>query len=204
MKKNKDSFKQKSISIKISRDKNKLLKNTNINNKDTNYDKIPYCENPAIGTGAPKCSEDCCNYGSCHKSAYLNYLAEKYAKIHNNVTYVSNFQFEEVTIGDRVYPKEEVFEILKKHKEEEDSKKKTCFRCKINFLKNEKVNMIDKNLGPANSSSMNNDLNFSSAFGYSISPYISGIQIQSTCGNGAEIWLCDNCIEELVNWLDKK
>ena len=37
---------------------------------------IPYCENPALGMGAPDCSEDCCNFGSCHKDAYFKYLKE--------------------------------------------------------------------------------------------------------------------------------
>ena len=48
------------------------------------YNSIPYCENPAIGLGAPECSENCCNYGSCHKAAYFRYIANKPTKNENN------------------------------------------------------------------------------------------------------------------------
>ena len=30
--------------------------------------KTRYCESPALGMGAPKCSEDCCDIGGFHDS----------------------------------------------------------------------------------------------------------------------------------------
>ena len=42
---------------------------------------IPYCENFAIGLGAPKCSEECCNYGACHKDAYFEHIKKSNLEI---------------------------------------------------------------------------------------------------------------------------
>ena len=45
------------------------------------------------------------------------------------------------------------------------------------------------------------DLKPSMAIGYRGTPFITGVQITSTCGTGKKIKLCDNCIKELINWL---
>ena len=84
--------------------------------------KQRYCESPALGIGAPKCSEDCCDYGGCHKQAYFEYIANKYNTTPDKIAIGTNFQFEKFVIEDREYSNEEVLEILKKHKAEEDKK----------------------------------------------------------------------------------
>lgn len=43
-----------------------------------------YCESSAIGMGAPKCSEDCCDYGSCHKGAYSEHISKTYSVAEGN------------------------------------------------------------------------------------------------------------------------
>lgn len=84
--------------------------------------KQKYCESPALGMGAPKCSEDCCDYGGCHKQAYFEYIANKYNTTPDKIAIGTNFQFDKFVIEDREYSNEEVLEILKKHKTEEDKK----------------------------------------------------------------------------------
>lgn len=84
--------------------------------------KNRYCESPAIGISAPKCSENCCDYGGCHKKAYFEYIANKYNTTPDKIAIGTNFQFDKFVIDDREYTKEEVLEILKKHKEEEAEK----------------------------------------------------------------------------------
>lgn len=42
-----------------------------------------------------------------------------------------------------------------------------------------------------------------SAWGYASTPYIRGFKILSTCGDGREVKLCDDCIFELKRWLVK-
>ena len=111
-------------------------------------------------------------------------------------TYAFNYQFEKFIIEDREYTNEEVFEILKKHKEEEDKKYHKCERCGTRYLQNNTFNMVTHNLDerPDNYS----------AWGYTLTPYIRGFKILSTCGNGKEIKLCDDCIFELIKWLNEK
>ena len=41
------------------------------------------------------------------------------------------------------------------------------------------------------------------AWGYKSTPYIRGFKILSTCGDGKEVKLCDDCLDELVDWLTK-
>lgn len=113
----------------------------------------------------------------------------------NKYAHATNFQFDKFVIEDREYSKEEVLEILKKHKAEEDKKYHTCERCGTKYLGNNKFNMINHNLDkkPDNCS----------AWGYAITPYIRGFKILSTCGDGREINLCDKCIDELINWINQ-
>lgn len=170
-------------------------KSINVRSKMFGTDNVLYCENPAIGKGAPKCSEDCCNYGACHKRAYFEYIANKYNTTPDKIAIGTNFQFEKFIIEDREYSKEEVFEILKKHKKEEDKKYSTCHRCGIKYLENKKFNMIFENL------ENDTDLKPGTAIGYVGTPFITGIQITSKCGHGKKIKLCDNCIKELVLFL---
>ena len=162
-------------------------------------DLIPYCQNPAIGKGAPKCSEDCCNYGGCHKEAFFDHLASKYP----NATEIYELKAKHCkedsslfTIDDRKYSYGEVMEILKKHKEEEDKEYHICDKCGNKYLENNKYNMVRYNLseepGPGQ------------VIGYQSTPYISGIKILSNCGDGRKIKLCDKCIKELVDWLGIK
>ena len=157
--------------------------------------KQRYCENPALGMGAPKCSEDCCDYGGCHKQAYFDYIANKYNTTSDKIAIGINYQFEKFVIEDREYSNEEVLEILKKHKAEEDKKYHKCERCGIKYLRNNLVNMVDCNL--------DKKLDHNYACGYASTPYIRGFKILSTCGDGREVKLCDDCILELKRWLVK-
>ena len=160
--------------------------------------RIPYCESPALGMGAPICSKDCCNFGNCHKSAYFKFLAENTLIANHTKTKTAistNWQFDKFIIDDREYNKEEVYEILKKHKEEEDKKYNICERCNKRYLENKTFNMVDCNL--------EEKLDNCSAWGYTSTPYIRGFKILSTCGHGREIKLCDDCIFELKKWLTK-
>lgn len=156
---------------------------------------IPYCENPAIGINAPKCSEDCCKYGSCHKRAYFEHIANKYNTTVDKIGIATNWRFDKFVIEDREYSNEEVLEILKKHKAEEDKKYHKCERCGIKYLDNKTFNMIYENL------ENDKDLKPGTCVGYIGTPFITGIQILSKCGIGKKIKLCDNCIKDLINWL---
>jgi hypothetical protein len=40
-------------------------------------------------------------------------------------------------------------------------------------------------------------------WGYETTPYVTGFKILSTCGRGKEINLCDDCIQSLIEWLNK-
>jgi hypothetical protein len=157
--------------------------------------KQKYCESSALGMGAPKCSEDCCDYSGCHKQAYFEYIANKYNTTPDKIAIGTNFQFEKFVIEDREYSNEEVLEILKKHKAEEDKKYHKCERCGTKYLGNNLVNMVDCNLDKKP------DHNY--ACGYASTPYIRGFKILSTCGDGREVKLCDDCILELKRWLVK-
>ena len=203
-----------------------------VRSKVPDFDNVPYCESPALGMGAPECSEDCCDYGRCHKQAYFDFIEKKHphaellhlcqdcgilltpeqegkiCETANGITYflckkcyktkndslVAN-QPDKFIIEDREYSKEEVLEILKKHKEDEDKKYSTCDKCGIKYLNNKKFNMIYENL------ENDTDLKPGTAIGSQGTPIITGVQITSTCGTGKKIKLCDNCIEKLINWL---
>lgn len=167
-----------------------------VRSKMVGTDNIPYCENPALGMGAPKCSEDCCDYGGCHKQAYFEYIANKYNTTPDKIAIGTNFQFDKFVIEDREYLKEEVLEILKKHKEEEDKTRHKCKRCGTRYLGNSRFNMVTNMLDKKPDLSM--------AWGYSTTPFIRGFKVLSTCGDGEEIGLCDNCIAELLRWLKKE
>ena len=71
---------------------------------------------------------------------------------------------------------------------------KKCDKCKITYEKNKKFNMINQDLGP--------EVKSGQAIGYLTHPIIDGIIISSTCGTGKKIDLCDNCICELLNFLN--
>ena len=101
-----------------------------------------------------------------------------------------------ITIDDRLYEFSEIKEILKRHKIEEDKKYHKCYRCNKRYLENNKFNMVVNNLEQILSNTS------AYAHGYATTPYITGFKILSTCGQGKEIGLCDDCIEELVNWLN--
>lgn len=194
--------------------------------------KQRYCESPALGIGAPKCSEDCCDYGGCHKQAYFDFIEKKYPHaelLHScqdcgilltpeqegkicetagGITYflckkcyktkndslVAN-QPDKFVIEDREYSNEEVLEILKKHKAEEDKKYHKCERCGNRYLGNKTFNMVTHNLDEKPDNCC--------AWGYASTPYIRGFRILSTCGDGREVKLCDDCIFELKRWLVK-
>ena len=166
----------------------------NYNGEDIDWNQIPYCENPAIGMGAPNCSKDCCCYGGCNKKAYFEYIANKYNTTPDKIAIGTNFQFDKFVIDDREYSNEEVLEILKKHKEEEDKKYHKCYRCSKKYLENNKFNMVNYNL--------NIEPDNAYAVGYAHPPYIKGFRILSTCGKGKDIGLCDDCINELLKWLN--
>jgi hypothetical protein len=116
----------------------------------------------------------------------------------NNVLYDHDNSIN-IRIEDREYTETEIFDILKKHKEEEDKKYHKCERCGKRYLENNTFNMVTYNLDkkPDNCSA------WGSAWGYETTPYITGFKILSTCGQGREINLCDNCIQSLIEWLNK-
>lgn len=87
--------------------------------------------------------------------------------------------------------------IVTKWQEEEKKKYTTCHRCKDKFLTNTAVNMCDVGLTPVVPDQS------SAVWGYSVTPYISGITINTNCGDGAKIHLCDKCVRELVEWLGR-
>lgn len=113
----------------------------------------------------------------------------------NKIAIGINYQFDKFVIDDREYSKEEVFEILKKYKEEEDKKYNKCERCGTRYLENKTFNMVTHNLDEKPDSC--------SAWGYTSTPYIRGFRVLSTCGDGREVKLCDDCIFELKKWLTK-
>lgn len=106
-----------------------------------------------------------------------------------------NFKFDKFIIDDKEYSNEEVLEILKKHKAEEDKKYHKCERCAARYLTNNSFSMVTHNLDEKPDKC--------SAWGYATTPFIKGFKVLSTCGDGKEVKLCDDCILELINWLNK-
>lgn len=198
--------------------------------KDKN--RIPYCENPAIGMGAPECSEDCYKFGGCNKDAYFRYIHKNYkitptettcphvlglytCHICGNKVETAYFDDNEntickeckdkkeknkltemcnINIEGKSYSIEEIMEILKKHKKEEDAKYINCDRCGIKYLENTQYNMVCEQLDKEVEPDM--------VIGYQSTPYINGIQILSTCGNGRKLKLCDKCVGKFIIWLN--
>lgn len=162
-------------------------------NENSHVETSLYCESPALGIGAPKCSEDCPQYGGCSKKQYFDYIEEKYGTNPERVDVIGNFKFEKVVVDGREYGEAEIIEILKKHKEEEDKKYHKCERCGKLYLQNDTHNLVKLNFDkkPDNCS----------AWGYAVTPYIRGFRMLSTCGDGREVELCDDCIKELQQWL---
>ena len=194
-------------------------------------DKIPYCQNPALGVGAPDCSEECCKFDTCIRDERRNYKfshGENSNVITKHETYNSPYHLEgyrrclicgkkllgstsllcsccdpedkksndlSINIGNNVYTVKEIIEILKKYQEEEDKKLNICYICGDKYLENKKFNMVNEKMEE------DKDLKPGTAIGYQIPPIITGIQIQSTCGNGKKIKLCDNCIQKLLTLL---
>ena len=154
--------------------------------------KKRYCESTAIGMNAPKCSEDCCDYGSCHKDTYFKHIADKYNTTIDKIDTSSNLATIKLVVDGKEYTAEDIFRILKNHKEE-DKKYHKCERCGKQYLGNNTFNMVTHNLDKKPDKDM--------AWGYASTPYIRGIRILSTCGDGRDISLCDDCIFELKKWL---
>lgn len=103
-----------------------------------------------------------------------------------------------IKIEDREYTETEILDILKKHKEEEDKKYPKCYKCGKKYLENNRFNMVSNNLEQIM------PVNKSYAVGYQTTPYITGFKILSKSGQGREINLCDDCIFELIKWLNEK
>lgn len=100
-------------------------------------------------------------------------------------------------IDDKSYSTDEIIEILKKYKEEEDKKYQTCDICGDKYLENNRYNMCyydldEKPLEPR-----------AYAIGYESTPYIKGIKILSTCGTGKDVKMCDTCVASLIHMLKK-
>ena len=118
-----------------------------------------------------------------------------------SIARVTNHEFTHVAIDDREYSKEEIIEILKKHKAEEDAKYYHCDRCGKKYLENNKHDLVTNNLNEAPPEGVHGA---SYAIGYSATPYIKGFQILSTCGTGRSIKLCDECVGKLIEWIKVK
>lgn len=114
----------------------------------------------------------------------------------NSVAKLCNSQFTHIAIDDREYTKEEIIEILKKHKAEEDAKYHHCDRCGKKYLGNNEHHLVINNLYDVPPEGV--------AMGYSATPYIKGFQILSTCGTGRSIKLCDECVGKLIEWIKVK
>lgn len=96
-------------------------------------------------------------------------------------------------VGDKSYSIDEITEILKNHKEEEDKKYQTCDICGNKYLENNTYNMCKYALDekPINPECY--------AIGYTSTPYIKGIKILSTCGSGKDIKMCDKCVSKILD-----
>ena len=103
-----------------------------------------------------------------------------------------------ITIYNRNYSVGEILEILKKHKKEEDSKYIECYCCGNKYSENKLFNIIHENLED------DTDLKPGTCIGYQGTPFITGIQILSTCGTGKKIKLCDNCIKKLIKLIHEE
>ena len=113
----------------------------------------------------------------------------KQTRLSNDVS----VKFDTIAVDDREYSKEEILEILRKHKQEEDKKYHKCERCGTRYLENTTFNMVTHNF--------DEKPDHSTAWGYATTPYIRGFKVLSTCGDGREIKLCDDCISEFKKWL---
>ena len=180
-----------------------MKKRLHINNywKGKDNSKVPYCKSTALGIDTPECSEECCKFDKCTSDRKRNYIINKFTQGENKVTHTdstNNSGISSLTINDKVYTYKELSEILKKHEVEEDKKYTKCDRCGNKYLENTMHDMVDNYL--------NEELEHrpGTAWGYSIRPIITGFQINSTCGNGKKVKLCDNCLFELIDWLENR
>lgn len=122
----------------------------------------------------------------------------KRKKLYDNETIrLKSNSIDKIIIEDREYSEEEILKILKEYKKEEDKKYHKCYRCNKRYLENNRLNMVVNNLEQR----MSNTSAY--ATGYATTPYITGFKILSKCGQGKEIGLCDDCISELIKWLNK-
>lgn len=134
------------------------------------------------------CCEECSAYSK--KKRYIKPDNEKVYAYGDGSGRIENF-----VIDGRKYDIREIYDILREHKAKEDADPEliVCERCGKKYKDNSKVNMVSANL--------EEDVKPGQAIGYMTTPFINGIQILSTCGRGAKIKMCDDCIEELVSWL---
>lgn len=75
---------------------------------------------------------------------------------------------------------------------------KKCDRCGNIYEKNNKHNLESNHLGQVH------DTACTTTFGYSSEPFITGLTINSTHGQGKKLDLCDKCNGLLIDFLNNK
>lgn len=74
---------------------------------------------------------------------------------------------------------------------------KKCDRCGDIYEKNNKHNLESNHLGQVHDTAC-------TTFGYSSEPFITGLTINSTHGQGKKLDLCDKCTGLLIDFLNNK
>ena len=74
---------------------------------------------------------------------------------------------------------------------------KKCDRCGNIYEKNNKHNLESNHLGQVHDTAC-------STYGYSSEPFITGLTINSTHGQGKKLDLCDKCNGLLIDFLNNK
>ena len=88
-----------------------------------------------------------------------------------------------------------IVEIVRKHKKEEDAKLKTCYRCGKKYRENKTFSIAKFNLDETSDKP-------GTVVGYASVPYLSGIKALSGNIQGKELDMCDFCNHSFLIWLD--
>ena len=159
--------------------------------------RVPYCLLNHATSDNVNCSNECYKFDTCINEEKLDYI-KTFQQYSHSEKHNRDFKFSNASmiIDGKEYDMNKIIEILKKYQKDEEIEYFKCDRCGIEYETNTKVNMVSVNLGEEPEPGY--------AIGYLSTPYIKGFKIQSTCGNGKEIKLCDHCVLELVEWINKK
>jgi len=93
------------------------------------------------------------------------------------------------------YSLDDITKFVRKYNAEEAAKLKTCHRCGMKYKENDQFSLVKYKL--------HQECDEPGAFvGYESTPYISGVKVLSTCGQGKELGFCDSCLYSFISWLD--